>query len=326
MATLRDVPVSSHAVNLARALSSHANAAGECWPSVRTLAHECRLSERSVQRALRELEASCLLERVTRVTPAGDPTSNLYRLRFGFRSQGPVEPPPVEPPSPFEALGEPEGGAHQTPPGGVTESPKEIQVSEAIQDPPPSMVPPEPVASEPLGGREGGSREEGASKDEDEVAAGAEAPPEVSAPVLEAARRAFPTMARTALARFVGRLVALEGLAPTDDELARYLRVAARDPSLTSAKVPVAAACTADRFVPWLEAQRRAAARAQAAVTAPPRPVRGGPLPSPVAEANGPVNLAQAAGALVARLTGARGVAALAPRPNVEHRTLDTNG
>ena len=401
MATLRDVPVGPHAVNLARALASHANAAGECWPSVKTLANECRTSERTMQRASRELEGVGLVERVARVSPAGDPTSNLYRLRVGFRRQSPLaplEPPvteplelgplelgplelgplelgPLEPPA-TEPLGELAGGGDTlTAGGGDTASPKEIHVSEAIQDLPPSLPPPAPVAPEPLVGSEGGYCEEVCSKNEEPAgaaattaaaapaattAAAAPAAPATPAPTAAApartdapsatpalsaatsatllvpdelvavACRLWPNEARSVARGFLARIVALGEPCPTLEELTAYLRGASRDATLTMGRAnrPLAVACTADRFVPWLEASRRAAARAQAAVAAPPRPVlRGNPTPTREATAEGRVNFAQAAGAIVAMLTGA---SALADRPSrqrsdIEHQPLNVD-
>jgi DNA-binding transcriptional MocR family regulator len=48
------------------ALADHADAGGECFPSVPMLAEKCSLSERSVQGALRELERAGYFNRTVR--------------------------------------------------------------------------------------------------------------------------------------------------------------------------------------------------------------------------------------------------------------------
>lgn len=50
-----DIPLTEKMVLLC--LCDHANDAGECWPSVETLARKCSISGRSVQRSIRKLTA-----------------------------------------------------------------------------------------------------------------------------------------------------------------------------------------------------------------------------------------------------------------------------
>ena len=57
------------------ALADQSNDAGECWPSISTLARRCSKSERTIQAAIRDLENSGDLTRFNR---AG--TSCMYRL------------------------------------------------------------------------------------------------------------------------------------------------------------------------------------------------------------------------------------------------------
>ena len=54
---------------------------GTCWPSVRRIAEDLKLSRRTVQRALADLERHGILERTHRRRPNGSLTSNFYRLK-----------------------------------------------------------------------------------------------------------------------------------------------------------------------------------------------------------------------------------------------------
>ena len=54
---------------------------GTCWPSVRRIAEDLKLSRRTVQRALSDLEHHGFLERTHRRRPNGSLTSNLYRVK-----------------------------------------------------------------------------------------------------------------------------------------------------------------------------------------------------------------------------------------------------
>ena len=54
---------------------------GTCWPSVRRIAEDLKLSRRTVQRALSDLEHHGFLERTHRRRPNGSLTSNFYRLK-----------------------------------------------------------------------------------------------------------------------------------------------------------------------------------------------------------------------------------------------------
>lgn len=62
------------------ALARHADGAGVCWPSVRTISHTARVSVRTVQMALRDLERYGFIEVVPRTDERGDPAPNRYRL------------------------------------------------------------------------------------------------------------------------------------------------------------------------------------------------------------------------------------------------------
>ena len=62
-------------------LKDRSNADGTCWPSVRRIAADLKLSRRTVQRALSDLEHHGFLERTHRRRPNGSLTSNFYRLK-----------------------------------------------------------------------------------------------------------------------------------------------------------------------------------------------------------------------------------------------------
>lgn len=62
------------------ALADHADPAGYCYPSIGRLCRMTGLSESSVKRSIRHLEALGILARAPRLTPAGDRTSNGYRF------------------------------------------------------------------------------------------------------------------------------------------------------------------------------------------------------------------------------------------------------
>jgi hypothetical protein len=62
------------------ALADAADDSGECWPRLRTIAAKCCTSERTVQRVLKEFEATRLLAVTRRFTSEGRQTSNGYRL------------------------------------------------------------------------------------------------------------------------------------------------------------------------------------------------------------------------------------------------------
>lgn len=61
-------------------LRDRANRDGECWPCIRTIAADLRLSRRTVQRALSDLTAAGILTRSGRFRDNGSQTSNMYLL------------------------------------------------------------------------------------------------------------------------------------------------------------------------------------------------------------------------------------------------------
>lgn len=62
-------------------LRDRANAAGKCWPSVKRIAADLKLSRRTTQRALSDLERAGLIHRDERYRDNGSQTSNLYTVK-----------------------------------------------------------------------------------------------------------------------------------------------------------------------------------------------------------------------------------------------------
>ncbi len=61
-------------------LKNRANKEKTCFPSIGTIAADVKLSKRTVERALVDLENAGLLERIHRFRSKGGKSSNLYRL------------------------------------------------------------------------------------------------------------------------------------------------------------------------------------------------------------------------------------------------------
>jgi len=61
-------------------LQDRANKDGACWPAVKTIARDLKLSRSTVKRALRDLEQTGYLEKQERHRKNGSCTSNLYTL------------------------------------------------------------------------------------------------------------------------------------------------------------------------------------------------------------------------------------------------------
>lgn len=86
-------------------LAGHANAQGECWPSVSRLCERSDAKVRSVQNALRELERRGLMVTIPRtgtsnlyrLTPAGDaPPQSMHPAETAEHSCNKCAPPPLE--------------------------------------------------------------------------------------------------------------------------------------------------------------------------------------------------------------------------------------
>jgi DNA-binding transcriptional MocR family regulator len=74
------------------ALSEFANDKGFCWPSVRTLAIRCEVSERTIQRELRKLEANGQLK--TKISTGR--TSNRYTITPTISQGSNGQPLPID--------------------------------------------------------------------------------------------------------------------------------------------------------------------------------------------------------------------------------------
>lgn len=61
-------------------LYERANAKGECWPAISTIAREIKLSEQTVRRAIRDLEKSGCIKTEQRYRTKGGKSSLLFRI------------------------------------------------------------------------------------------------------------------------------------------------------------------------------------------------------------------------------------------------------
>ena len=61
-------------------LADRANKDGECWPGIRTIARELKLSQSTVRRALKDLRKEGLVETEQRCRERGGSSSLLFRL------------------------------------------------------------------------------------------------------------------------------------------------------------------------------------------------------------------------------------------------------
>ena len=61
-------------------LKDHADKEGKCWPGIRTISAELRLSRSTVKRALDDLCEAKLISKESRWRENGSLSSNLYRL------------------------------------------------------------------------------------------------------------------------------------------------------------------------------------------------------------------------------------------------------
>lgn len=62
-------------------LYDRANKDGECWPSVKTIASDIKLSPATVRRAIKDLKKAGLIETEQRYREKGGKSSLLYTLR-----------------------------------------------------------------------------------------------------------------------------------------------------------------------------------------------------------------------------------------------------
>ena len=72
--------ISANAVRLYCILNRYANSQGKAWPSRTSIAEKMGVSKATIDRAKEELEAIGAISIDKRISPNGDPTSNLYTL------------------------------------------------------------------------------------------------------------------------------------------------------------------------------------------------------------------------------------------------------
>lgn len=75
-----DPNISHKAMVVYMYLKDRSDAQGKCWPGIRTIAADLKLSRSSVKRALNELAAKGYLIKEPRHRANGSSTSNLYTL------------------------------------------------------------------------------------------------------------------------------------------------------------------------------------------------------------------------------------------------------
>lgn len=62
-------------------LCDRADSEGKCWPGIKTIASDMRLSRSTVKRALTDLEQHGYLQKIPRYRDNGSSTSNLYSVQ-----------------------------------------------------------------------------------------------------------------------------------------------------------------------------------------------------------------------------------------------------
>lgn len=77
-----DTELPSRAKAVYMYLRDRSDAQGKCWPGIKTIAAEMKLSRSTVKRALQDLEKAGYLQRCARYRPNGSSTSNLYTIQI----------------------------------------------------------------------------------------------------------------------------------------------------------------------------------------------------------------------------------------------------
>lgn len=76
-----DTELPSRARTVYMYLRDRADAEGKCWPGIKTIASDLKLSRSTVKRALDDLEKTGYLKRLPRYRANGSSTSNLYSIQ-----------------------------------------------------------------------------------------------------------------------------------------------------------------------------------------------------------------------------------------------------
>ena len=71
----------SRAVAVYFYLEDRANAKGECWPSIKRMANELKMSESTIRRALHDLRNAQLVTTRQRYRPNGGKSSLCYKIK-----------------------------------------------------------------------------------------------------------------------------------------------------------------------------------------------------------------------------------------------------
>lgn len=78
---LYSMNLSHRAISVYIYLSDRANKNKECWPSIKTISKELKLSQSTVRRALKDLRDNDLLTTTQRYREKGGKSSLLYKLK-----------------------------------------------------------------------------------------------------------------------------------------------------------------------------------------------------------------------------------------------------
>ena len=76
-----DTELPSRAKAVYMYLRDRSDAEGKCWPGIKTIASDMRLSRSTVKRALHDLERHGYLKKASRQRANGSSTSNLYTVK-----------------------------------------------------------------------------------------------------------------------------------------------------------------------------------------------------------------------------------------------------
>ena len=76
-----DTRLPPRAVSVYMYLKDRSNSAGSCWPGIKTIARDMKLSRSTVKRALADLEKAGYLRILPRYRENGSSTSNLYSIQ-----------------------------------------------------------------------------------------------------------------------------------------------------------------------------------------------------------------------------------------------------
>ena len=76
-----DTELPSRAKAVYMYLRDRSDAEGKCWPGIKTIASDMKLSRSTVKRALHDLEQRGYLKKASRHRPNGSSTSNLYPVK-----------------------------------------------------------------------------------------------------------------------------------------------------------------------------------------------------------------------------------------------------